>query len=232
MLKLVLVRHGESIWNLENRFTGWADIDLSDNGIQEACDAGKLLEEGGYQFDAAYTSVLRRAIRTLWIILDKIDFMWIPQICSWRLNESHYGALQGLNKGETAVNFGPEQVHIWRRSYGIRPPALNESDKRHPCYDSRYILLSKDDLPCAESLRDTEMRVLPLWQKSIATELKQGKKIIVSSHGNTIRALIKHFDGISDADITGVDVPTGIPLVYEFNTQMRAIRHYYLDQKN
>ena len=231
MSELVLVRHGQSLWNRENRFTGWMDIDLSDTGVQEAHDAGGLLRKEGYKFDAAYTSVLKRAIRTLWIILDEMDLMWISLVCSWRLNERHYGALQGLNKGETASKYGQEQVYLWRRGYDIQPPALSESDERHPRYDPRYALLSKDDLPCTESLKDTEKRVLRFWKKSITTELREEKRILVSSHGNTIRALVKHFDEISDADIMDVDIPTGIPLVYEFDTRLKAVCHYYLNEK-
>jgi len=227
MLKLVLLRHGQSAWNLENRFTGWTDVDLSDQGLREAHEAGRLLKAEGYTFDVAYTSVLRRAIRTLWIVLDELDLMWIPVHCSWRLNERHYGALQGLNKKATADKYGLEQVHIWRRSYNTSPPPLAETDPRHPSHDSRYLHL-KEELPKTESLRDTLNRVLPYWHDAITPTLRQGKKVIVSAHGNSLRALVKHLDNISDEDIPGLDIPTGIPLVYELDDGLRALTHYYL----
>jgi len=227
MLELVLLRHGQSVWNLENRFTGWTDVDLSDQGIREAHEAGRLLKAEGYTFDVAYTSVLRRAIRTLWIILDDLDLMWIPVHCSWRLNERHYGTLQGFNKKATADKYGLEQVHSWRRSYNTSPPPMAETDPRNPNHDPRYLHL-KDELPKTESLRDTLNRVLPYWQEVIIPNLSQGKKVIVSAHGNSLRALVKHLDNISDEDIPGLDIPTGIPLVYELDDGLRALTHYYL----
>ncbi|MCX7669345.1 MAG: 2,3-diphosphoglycerate-dependent phosphoglycerate mutase, partial [Anaerolineae bacterium] len=215
MIKLVLLRHGESDWNKENRFTGWTDVDLSEKGIAEAHEAGKLLREGGYVFDVAYTSVLKRAIRTLWIVLDELDQMWIPIYNTWRLNERHYGALQGLNKAETAEKFGDKQVLIWRRSYDIRPPALTPDDPRYPGNDPRYAHLSKDELPLTECLKDTVARFLPYWHETIAPALKEGKRAIIAAHGNSLRALVKYLDNISDEDIIELNIPTGIPLVYE-----------------
>ena len=228
MFKLVLVRHGESTWNRENRFAGWTDVPLSEQGIKEAHDSAKLLQAEGYVFDVAYTSVLKRAIQTLWIILEDMDLMWIPVYCSWRLNERHYGALQGLNKSETAKEFGEEQVHIWRRSYDVRPPALDREDKRHPGRDPRYAGLSEAELPLAECLRDTVNRFLPYWQETIAPAILSGQKVLVAAHGNSLRALVKHLDNISDEEIPSLNIPTGIPLLYELNNELHPIRHYYL----
>lgn len=228
MLRLVLLRHGQSIWNLENKFTGWTDVDLSEQGIQEARNAGELLKTEGFSFDMAYTSVLKRAIRTLWIVLDEMDLMWIPVLCSWRLNERHYGALQGLNKKDTAEKYGTEQVHLWRRSYDIQPPALSETDSRHPRHDPRYAHLDDGETPRTESLKDTLDRVLPYWHETIVPSLKQGKKIIISAHGNSLRGLVKHLDNISDEEIPKVEIPTGVPLIYELSSELEPIRHYYL----
>ncbi len=228
MYKLVLVRHGESIWNKENRFTGWTDVGLSDKGQQEAIDGGKLLKEGGYIFDIAYTSVLKRAIKTLWLVLEELDQMWIPVYNSWRLNERHYGALQGLNKAETAAKHGEEQVHIWRRSYDTPPPALEISDPRHPSHDPRYADLAAKDVPATESLKDTVARMLPYWHETIAPMVLSGKRVLVAAHGNSLRALVKYLDNMSDADITELNIPTGIPLVYELDDNLKPIRHYYL----
>lgn len=228
MLKLVLLRHGESIWNLENRFSGWTDVDLSDRGIHEAHKAGQLLRDKGYSFDVTYTSVLKRAIRTSWIVLDEMDLMWIPVYRSWRLNERHYGALQGLNKQATVEKYGYEQVQKWRRSYDIRPPALDRTDRRHPRYDPRYAHLKEEELPAAECLKDTLNRVLPYWHETIGPSLRDEKKVLISAHGNSLRALVKHLDNISDDEITGLNIPTGFPLVYELDYDLRAINHYYL----
>jgi len=228
MGKLVLLRHGQSVWNLENRFTGWTDIDLSDHGTAEAHNAGKLLKAEGYQFDEAYTSVLKRAIRTLWIVLDEMDLMWIPVHRSWRLNERHYGALQGLNKQATVEKYGYEQVQKWRRSYDIRPPALDETDHRHPGFDRRYSLLRDKELPSTECLKDTLNRVLPYWHKEIEPALKQGKRILVAAHGNSLRGLVKYLDNLSGDEIMGINIPTGFPLVYELDEALNAIKHYYL----
>jgi 2,3-bisphosphoglycerate-dependent phosphoglycerate mutase len=228
MIRLVLLRHGESTWNLENRFTGWTDVDLTEQGILEAHEAGRLLKEGGYVFDLAYTSVLKRAIRTLWITLDEMDLMWIPVTRSWRLNERHYGALQGLNKKETAEKFGMEQVHVWRRSYDTPPPALNESDERFPGRDPRYAGLKPEDVPRTESLKDTLERVLPYWHEVIVPDLRGGKRVLIAAHGNSIRALVKYLDKIPDEVITELNIPTGIPLVYELDDQLHAVNHYYL----
>lgn len=227
-----MLRHGQSLWNLENKFTGWTDIDLSDQGIREAHQAGRLLRSEGYTFDVACTSLLKRAIRTLWIILDEIDLMWIPVHRSWRLNERHYGALQGLNKKATAEKYGVEQVHIWRRSYDSPPPALTETDPRHPRFDPRYAHLKKEELPNTESLKDTLNRVIPYWHETIAPSLSQGKSVIVSAHGNSLRALVKYLDNISDDDIVELNIPTGIPLVYELDDHQRAITHYYFGDKD
>ena len=227
MVKLVLLRHGQSAWNLENRFTGWTDVDLSEQGVQEAREAGKLLKAGGYIFDVAYTSVLKRAIRTLWIVLDDLDLMWIPVHCSWRLNERHYGALQGLNKKATADKYGLEQVQIWRRSYDTSPPPLAETDPRDSTNDPRYVHL-KEELPVTESLKDTLKRVLPYWHEAVTPALKQGKRVVISAHGNSLRALVKHLDNISDEDIPTLEIPTGAPLVYELDDRLRALTHYYL----
>ena len=228
MMKVVLLRHGESTWNKENRFTGWTDVDLSDQGVFEAQKAGEVLKEEGYTFDMAYTSVLKRAIRTLWITLDKLDQMWIPVERSWRLNERHYGALQGLNKAEMAKKFGEEQVHTWRRSYDIRPPALDKEDERYPGKDPRYKSLSEKELPLTECLKDTVERFLPYWKKTIAPSIKSGKKIIIAAHGNSLRALVKYLDNIPDDEIVGLNIPTGIPLVYELDENLKPIGHYYL----
>jgi 2,3-bisphosphoglycerate-dependent phosphoglycerate mutase len=228
MHRLVLLRHGESVWNRENRFTGWTDVDLSEKGLQEARSAGTILRERGFVFDLAYTSVLKRAIRTLWIVLDEMDLMWIPVCRSWRLNERHYGALQGLNKAETAAEFGDEQVHIWRRSYDISPPALDRDDARSPAGDPRYAGLGSGELPLTECLRDTVARFLPYWESDIAPAIRSGKRVIIAAHGNSLRALVKHLDGISDEEIAGLNIPTGIPLVYELDDDLRPIRHYYL----
>jgi 2,3-bisphosphoglycerate-dependent phosphoglycerate mutase len=227
-MKLVLLRHGESIWNLEDKFTGWTDIDLSAKGIAEAEEAGKTLREDGYSFDVAFTSVLKRAIRTLWLVLDEMDLMWIPVYRSWRLNERHYGALQGLNKAEMSTKVGEEQVHVWRRSYDVRPPALERTDARYPGNEPKYRELSENELPLAESLKDTIARFMPYWHEVLAPVLKSGKHVIVSAHGNSLRALVKYLDSISDSEIVNVNIPTGIPLVYELNEELRPLNHYYL----
>jgi len=228
MITLVLLRHGESTWNKENRFTGWTDVDLSDRGREEARAAGRLLREGGYVFDMAFTSVLKRAIRTLWIALDELDLMWIPVTKSWRLNERHYGALQGLNKAETAAKHGDAQIKIWRRSYDIPPPALTIDDERYPSRDPRYRGLDATQLPLTESLKDTVDRFLPYWHESIAPAIRSGKRVIIAAHGNSLRALVKYLDGVSEAEIVELNIPTGIPLVYELNDDLTPIRHYYL----
>lgn len=226
--KLVLVRHGQSTWNLENRFTGWTDVDLSPLGEQEALSGGQVLREEGYEFDIAYTSVLKRAIRTLWIVLHELDMEWLPVIRAWELNERHYGALQGLNKAETAKEFGEEQVKIWRRSYDTPPPPLELDDKRHPGFDRRYASLTADQLPATESLKITLDRVLPYWHSTIAPEIKSGKRVLIAAHGNSLRALVKYLDNISEEEIVGLNIPTGIPLVYELNDDLKPIKHYYL----
>ncbi|UCE18112.1 MAG: 2,3-diphosphoglycerate-dependent phosphoglycerate mutase [Gemmatimonadota bacterium] len=228
MMELVFVRHGESLWNLENRFTGWTDIDLSERGLREAHEAARVMKEEGYTFDIAFTSVLKRAIRTLWIILDDMDLMWIPVHRSWRLNERHYGDLQGLNKEETAEKFGHEQVHLWRRSYDVPPHSLSESDSRHPIHDPRYTGIPKDLLPAAESLKRTLERVLPYWHGTIVPELEKRKKVLVVAHGNSIRALVKYLDTMSNEDIVMLNIPTGIPLVYEFDKELKVQSHFYL----
>lgn len=228
MSKLVLVRHGESTWNQENRFTGWTDVDLSARGIQEANQAGQVLKHNGFEFDVAFTSVLKRAIRTLWIVLDQMDLMWIPVHRSWRLNERHYGALQGLNKAETAAKYGESQVHIWRRSYDIQPPALEKTDDRYPGKDRRYRELKENELPRTECLKDTVDRFLPFWHETIAPSVKSGKKVIVVAHGNSLRALVKYLDNISDNDIVSLNIPTGMPLVYELDDRLKPIRSEYL----
>jgi 2,3-bisphosphoglycerate-dependent phosphoglycerate mutase len=228
MLKLVLLRHGESTWNRENRFTGWTDVDLSEKGIQEARQAGRVLKERGYDFDLAFTSLLKRALRTLWIVQDEMDLMWLPVKKSWRLNERHYGALQGLNKSETAKKYGEAQVLIWRRSYDIPPPALEKDDDRYPGRDPRYSMLTSAQIPLSESLQDTYRRCLPYWHKSIAPALKAGKRIIVVAHGNSIRALVKYLDAVSEQDIVNLNIPTGIPLVYELDDNLKKIKSYYL----
>ncbi|HUC42701.1 MAG TPA: 2,3-diphosphoglycerate-dependent phosphoglycerate mutase [Candidatus Sulfotelmatobacter sp.] len=228
MHTLVLLRHGQSTWNLENRFTGWTDVDLTPQGHEEARSAATLLAERGYTFDVAYTSVLKRAIRTLWIVQDGMDLMWIPVHRDWRLNERHYGALQGLNKAETAEKFGEAQVKTWRRSYAIPPPALEPSDARFPGHDPRYAALSPEELPKTESLADTVKRFLPAWHATIAPAVKSGKRVLVAAHGNSLRALVKYLDGMSDEAVVELNIPTGIPLVYELDTGLKPIRHYYL----
>jgi len=228
MKRVVLLRHGESVWNKENRFTGWTDVDLSERGLAEAKKSGQVLTKEGYLFDVAFTSVLKRAIRTLWIVLDGMDLMWIPVFNSWRLNERHYGALQGLNKAEMAAKFGEEQVLIWRRSYDVPPPPLDRSDPRHPGNDPRYHDLAEKDIPSTECLKDTVARFLPYWKTSIAPAIKAGKSVIIAAHGNSLRALVKYLDDISDKEITGLNIPTGIPLVYELDDALRPIKHYYL----
>ena len=228
MKKLVLVRHGESSWNKENRFTGWTDVDLSEKGVAEAIEGGRVLKAEGYTFDVAYTSVLKRAIRTLWFVLDETDLMWIPVHRSWRLNERHYGALQGLNKAETADKFGEAQVKIWRRSYDIPPPALEKTDPRHPGQDRRYASLTEAELPLTECLTDTVARFLPLWHETIAPAVRAGQRVLIAAHGNSLRALVKYLDNISDQDIVELNIPTGMPLVYELDDDMKPIRSYYL----
>ena len=228
MYKIVLVRHGESTWNKENLFTGWTDVDLSEKGVEEAKEAGRVLKDQGYVFDIAYTSVLKRAIRTLWIVMDEMDLMWIPVIRDWRLNERHYGALQGLNKSEMAEKFGEEQVKIWRRSYDTRPPELEKTDPRSPANDPRYAELRKDEIPLTECLKDTVARFLPCWHEVIAPTVQSGKRVIIAAHGNSLRALVKYLDNIPDDVIPGVNIPTGMPLVYELDEALKPIRNYYL----
>lgn len=228
MYKLVLVRHGESLWNKENLFTGWTDVGLSERGCQEADEAGQMLLEQGYGFDLAFTSVLKRAIKTLWIMLEKMDLMWIPVHRSWRLNERHYGALQGLNKDKIAEEYGRDQVQIWRRSYQVKPPALSLDDSRYPGHDPRYANLSSEQLPLTECLKDTVNRFLPYWQETISKEIKNGKRVIIVAHGNSLRALVKHLNGVSDQDIVALNIPTGIPLAYELNKDLTPISRYYL----
>jgi 2,3-bisphosphoglycerate-dependent phosphoglycerate mutase len=228
MYKIVFMRHGESTWNLDNRFTGWTDVDLTEKGIAEARQAGKLLLEAGLSFDLTYTSVLKRAIRTLWETLDEMDLMWLPVINSWRLNERHYGALQGLNKAETATRYGDKQVLVWRRSYDTPPPPLEADDPRASFNDPRYATLDRADIPLTECLKDTVARVMPVWNESIAPAIRAGKRILISAHGNSLRALIKSLDGISDEDIVGLNVPNGQPLVYELDADLKPIRSYYL----
>jgi 2,3-bisphosphoglycerate-dependent phosphoglycerate mutase len=228
MIKLVLLRHGESTWNQENRFTGWTDVDLTGKGREEAAVAGRLLREGGYVFDLAYTSVLKRAIRTLGIALDALDLLWIPVTKNWRLNERHYGALQGLNKAETAAKHGEAQTKIWRRSYDIPPPPLTADDPRHPSRDPRYAGLSPSELPLTETLKDTVARFLPYWLETIAPSITAGKRVIITAHGNSLRALVKYLDNIDEQTIVDLNIPTGIPLVYELDHDLRPLRHYYL----
>lgn len=228
MYKIVLMRHGESQWNLENRFTGWADVDITETGRQQAWDAGKLLKAEGYQFDVAYVSVLKRAIRTLWTALDAMDMMYLPVIKNWRLNERHYGALQGLNKSETAAQYGEEQVLIWRRAYAIAPNPLSLDDERHPRFDPRYASLTAQELPATECLKDTVARVIPLWEESIAPDIKAGKKVLITAHGNSLRALIKYLEDMSEEEILKLNIPTGQPLVYELDANLKPIKHYYL----
>jgi 2,3-bisphosphoglycerate-dependent phosphoglycerate mutase len=226
--KLVLIRHGESTWNKENRFTGWTDVDLSAKGREEALEGGRVLKSEGYTFDVAYTSVLKRAIRTLWTVLDEMELMWIPVHRSWRLNERHYGALQGLNKAETAAKFGEDQVKIWRRSYDIPPPALTPDDERYPGHDPRYRGLTSAELPLTECLKDTVARFLPLWHDTIAPAIKGGQKVLIAAHGNSLRALVKYLDNIPEKDIVELNIPTGMPLVYELDDDLKALNHYYL----
>ena len=228
MYKIVMVRHGESLWNRENLFTGWTDVDLTEKGVEEARAAGRILREEGYSFDAAYTSVLKRAIRTLDIVLEEMELSWIPVYKSWRLNERHYGALQGLNKAETAEKYGAEQVLIWRRSYDVRPPALGKEDARWPGRDRRYAELGEDELPAAESLKDTKERFLPYWFETIVPAIGRGERVLIAAHGNSMRALVQHLDEVSNEEIVGLNIPTGIPLVYELDGEMRAVKHYYL----
>jgi 2,3-bisphosphoglycerate-dependent phosphoglycerate mutase len=228
MYKLVLIRHGESTWNLDNRFTGWTDVDLTPTGVAQAIAAGKLLRDEGYDFDLCYTSVLKRATRTLWHVLDELDRTWLPVVHSWRLNERHYGALQGLNKAETARKYGDAQVLAWRRSYDVPPPALDPSDSRSERTDVRYAKLSPQQVPLTECLKDTVARVLPFWDESMAPAIRAGKRVLVAAHGNSMRALVKYLDGVSDSEIVGLNIPNGIPLVYELDAGLKPIRHYYL----
>ena len=228
MKKLVLMRHGESTWNLENRFTGWVDVDLTEKGVEEARLAGRQLKNDGYAFDLAYTSLLTRAVRTLWIAQEELDRRWIPVVKHWRLNERHYGALQGLNKAETAAKFGEEQVLVWRRSYDVPPPPLTTADDRHPSKDLRYASLLPEELPLSECLKDTVVRVVPYWQMEIAPQIRAGRNVIVVAHGNSLRALIKHLDHVSDDKIVGLNIPTAVPLVYELTDDLKPIRSYYL----
>jgi len=226
--RLVLLRHGETIWNKDNRFTGWTDVDLSDRGLSEAKEAGRLLRESGFVFDIAFTSILRRAIRTLWLVLDEMNLMWIPVEKSWRLNERHYGALQGLNKAKTARQYGEEQVLLWRRSYDVRPPSLKKTDKRYPGHDLHYKDLNKNEVPVTECLADVGKRFLPYWHGTIIPTMNSGKKVLIVAHGNSLRALVKHLDDVSDKEIVSLNIPTGIPLVYELDKGLKPIKHYYL----
>lgn len=232
MHKLVLIRHGESQWNKENRFTGWKDVDLSEKGVEEAHAAGKLLRSEGFEFDEAYTSLLRRAIRTLWIVLDEMDTVWLPETKTWRLNERHYGGLQGLNKAETAAKYGDEQVLIWRRSYDVPPPELDETDERYLGNDPQYRSIPRLEFPKTECLKDTVARVIPYWESEIAPKIKDGKRLIVAAHGNSIRALVKYLDGIADDAIVNVNIPTGIPLIYELDEGLKPIKSYYLGDQD
>ena len=228
MLQVVLLRHGESDWNLSNRFSGWTDVDLTDTGREEAARSGQLLLEEGFTFDVAYTSVLKRAIRTLWIVLDEMDLMWLPVIRDWRLNERHYGALQGLNKAETAAEHGEEQVLLWRRSYDVPPPALTPDDGRHPGRDRRYTPVPADEMPLTESLKETVARFVPYWESVIAPDIRAGKRVLIVAHGNSLRALVKHLDNISDADIIDLNIPTGVPLVYDLADDLTPLGNRYL----
>ncbi len=228
MKKLVLLRHGESTWNRENKFTGWTDVDLSEKGTAEAHRAGKLLREEGYAFDLAFTSVLKRAIHTLWIVMDETGLCWVPVLRSWRLNERHYGALQGLNKAETAKKYGEEQVRIWRRSYDVRPPALKKDDPRWPGRELKYRDLDPDDLPLTECLKDTVARFLPYWQEEIGPAVREGREVLIAAHGNSLRALVKYLDNVSDEEIVKLNIPTGVPLVYELDDELNPLKHYYL----
>jgi 2,3-bisphosphoglycerate-dependent phosphoglycerate mutase len=228
MYKLVLLRHGQSVWNLENRFTGWTDVGLTEQGVAEAQEAGRMLRKEGYTFDIAYTSVLKRAIKTLWLALEELNMEWLPVVRAWQLNERHYGNLQGLNKAEMAEKFGEEQVHIWRRSYDTPPPPLELDDERHPRFDPRYVSLSPEQLPATESLKLTLERVLPYWHDVLAPDIKAGKKLLIAAHGNSLRAMVKYLDDISDEEIPGLNIPTGVPLVYELDEELNAIQSYYL----
>ena len=228
MFKIILLRHGESLWNKENRFTGWTDVNLTEKGEEEAHAAGILMKQEGFEFDIAFTSVLTRAVRTLWIALEEMDMVWIPVVNSWRLNERHYGALQGLNKAETAEKYGEEQVHIWRRSYDTQPPALTRDDKRYPGFDRRYANLTTEELPLTECLKDTVARFLPYWHETIVPVVKTGKRVLIVAHGNSLRALVKYLDNISDEEIVGLNIPTGVPLVYELDENLKPTRSYYL----
>lgn len=230
--KIVLLRHGESTWNKENKFTGWKDVDLSEKGMKEAAQAGRLLKAEGYAFDIAFTSVLKRAIRTLWLCLDEMDLLWIPVIRNWKLNERHYGDLQGLNKAETAKKFGEEQVLIWRRSYDIPPPPLSKNDERYPGKDPRYQDLSEKEIPLTESLKTTVARVVPYWENVIAPEVKKGRKVLITAHGNSLRALVKHLDKMSEQEILELNIPTGVPLVYELDKNLNPVKHYYLGDQD
>lgn len=229
--KLVLLRHGESLWNKENRYTGWTDVDLSENGIEEAQNAARVLIKEGFTFDVAFTSVLKRAIRTLWIVLDEMDLMWIPVYRNWRLNERHYGALQGLNKAETARQYGEQQVFLWRRSYDVRPPLLTKDDERHPGKEAKYKDISAAEIPLGECLKDTVNRFLPYWHDTIAPTIKSGKKVLIAAHGNSLRALVKYLDNMTDEAIVKLNIPTGIPLVYELDENLHPITRYYLSDK-
>lgn len=232
MFKLVLLRHGESLWNKENRFTGWTDVDLTEKGIEEAKQAGDHLKREGFTFDIAYTSVLKRAIRTLWLVMDTMDLMWIPVQRNWRLNERHYGALQGLNKAETAKQYGDDQVLIWRRSFDVQPPRLEKTDNRYPGHDPRYYKLSDDELPATECLKDTIHRFLPFWNDTISPSIRKGQKVLIVAHGNSLRALVKHLDNIPDDQIVHLNIPTGMPLVYELDESLQPVKNYYLgDEK-
>jgi 2,3-bisphosphoglycerate-dependent phosphoglycerate mutase len=228
MRQVVLLRHGESLWNKENRFTGWTDVPLTERGVQEAINAGRLLREQGYSFDVTHTSVLNRAIKTLWLVLEEMDLMWLPVIHTWRLNERHYGYLQGLNKAETAAKFGEDQVKVWRRSYDTPPPALQRTDPRYPGHERRYAGLTPEQLPLAESLKDTVERFLPYWHNILAPAIQSGQRVLVTAHGNSIRAMVKFLDAVSDSAIIDVNIPTGIPLVYELDDELRPIKHYYV----
>ena len=231
MHKIILLRHGESQWNKENLFTGWTDVDLNENGVEQARQAGRLIKESGIEVHLAYTSLLKRAIRTLWLSLEAMDLMWIPEYKSWRLNERHYGALQGLNKSQTAEEYGEEQVKLWRRCYDVRPPALEDGDERYKPNDPQYALDAACVLPKTESLKDTFDRVMPLWENDIVTQIKDGKTVLIAAHGNTLRALVKHLDGIGDEEIVDLNIPIGEPLVYELDDDMKPIRHYYLNSE-
>jgi len=228
MHKLVLIRHGQSAWNLENRFTGWTDVDLTEQGIEEAVAGAKLLKEQGFAFDIAHTSLLKRAIRTLWLVQDEMDMLWLPVVKTWRLNERHYGALQGLNKAETARKYGDEQVFVWRRSFDIPPPELEKGDERYPGNDPRYAALPSAELPLSESLKTTIDRTMPYWFETVAPQIQEGKRVLIVAHGNSLRGLVKYLDGMSDEDITQLNIPTGLPLVYELDDALKPIRHYYL----